>query len=153
MTKKLFRRFGTAAAALAFGGAMLCAVPAIAQDTAPPTPPGGGMGPRGARMEGHQIEMLTKKLNLTPDQVTQIKAIDDDTMKQAQAVRADTSLSQQDRRGKMMDIHKASEEKIRALLTDDQKTKYDALQAEMRAKMQERMQNREGGTPPTAPPQ
>ena len=32
----------------------------------------------------------------------------------------------------MMDIHKASQDKIRALLTDDQKTKYDALQAEMR---------------------
>lgn len=104
-------------------------------------------------MEGHQIDMLTTKLNLTPDQVTQIKAIDDDTIKQAQAVRADTSLSQQDRRGKMMDIHKASEDKIRALLTDDQKTKYDALQAEMRAKMQERMKNQQGGTPPPAPPQ
>lgn len=142
-----------AAAALAFGGAMLCAVPAKAQDTAPATPPGGGMGPRGGMMGEHRIEMLTQKLNLTPDQVTQIKAIDDDTMKQAQAVRADTSLSQQDRRGKMMDIHKTSEDKIRGLLTDDQKTKYDALQAEMRAKMQERMQNRQGGTPPPAPPQ
>lgn len=141
-----------ATAALAFGGVMLCAVPAIGQDTSAP-PPGGGMGPRGGMMGEHRIEMLTQKLNLTPDQVTQIKAIDADTMKQAQAVRADTSLSQQDRRAKMMDIHKASEDKIRAVLTDDQKTKYDALQAEMRAKMQERMQNRNGETPPPAPPQ
>ncbi len=37
--------------------------------------------------------MLTKKLNLTPDQVTQVKAIDADTMTQAKAVRDDTSLS------------------------------------------------------------
>ncbi len=29
-------------------------------------------------------------------------------------------------RSKMMDIHKASQDKIRAILTDDQKTKYDA---------------------------
>lgn len=150
MTKTMFRRFGMAAAALAFGGMMLCTVPAIAQDTsAPPPPPGGGMGPRGGMMGEHRIEMLTQKLNLTPDQVTQIKAIDADMMKQAQGVRADTSLSQQDRRAKMMDIHKASEDKIRAVLTDEQKTKYDALQAEMRAKMQ----NRDGGTPPPAPPQ
>jgi Spy/CpxP family protein refolding chaperone len=46
----------------------------------------------------------------------------------------------------MMEIHKASQDKIRALLTDDQKTKYDALQAEMR----DRMQNHRGG--PEAPP-
>lgn len=154
MTKTMFQRFGIAAAALVFGSAMLCAVPATAQDATAPPPPPGGMGPRGGGMMGeHRIEMLTQKLNLTPDQVTQIKAIDADTMKQAQAVRGDTSLSQQDRRAKMMDIHKASEDKIRAVLTDDQKTKYDALQAEMRAKMQERMQNRNGGTPPPAPPQ
>jgi periplasmic protein CpxP/Spy len=46
-----------------------------------------------------------------------------------------------------MEIRKASQDKIRALLTDDQKTKYDALQAEMR----ERMQNRGNGGPPPPP--
>ena len=101
-------------------------------------------------MRGNNVEFLTKKLNLTPDQVTQVKAIDADTMKQAEAVRADTSIAGPDKRTKMMDIHKASEAKIRGLLTDDQKTKYDALQAEMR----ERMQNRQGGPggPPPPPP-
>jgi len=102
-------------------------------------------------MEGHQLEMLTKKLNLTPDQVTQVKAIDDDTMKQGMAVHNDTTLAQADKRAKMMDIHKAAQDKIRALLTDDQKTKYDALQAEMKA----RRESREGGqgAPPPPPPQ
>ena len=28
-------------------------------------------------MRGNQVEFLTKKLNLTPDQVTQVKAIED----------------------------------------------------------------------------
>jgi Spy/CpxP family protein refolding chaperone len=101
-------------------------------------------------MQGHQLEMLTKKLNLTPDQVTQVKAIDDDTMKQASAVWNDTSLAQADKRSKMMEIHKGAQDKIRALLTDDQKSKYDALQAEMKA----RRQNHEGGPlPPAAVPQ
>src|SRR5215469_8354987 len=153
MTMKMFRRFGVRAAALAFSGAMLFALPVEAQDTPPAPPQGpptdGGMGPRGAGMEQRQLDMLTKRLNLTPDQVTQVKAIDDDTAKQMQAVRADTSLSQDDRRAKMMDIHKASTDKIRALLTPDQQTKYDALQAEMK----QRMQNRQGGGPPPAPPQ
>lgn len=153
MTKETFRRVGVRAAALAFSGAMLFALPVMAQDTAPQgPPPGGHMGPRGAGMQEHQLEMLTKKLNLTPDQVTQVKAIDADTRTQSQAVWSDTSLSQSDKRAKMMDIHKASSDKIRALLTPDQQTKYDALQAEMKAKAQERMQNRDGGSPPPPPP-
>jgi Spy/CpxP family protein refolding chaperone len=96
------------------------------------------------------VEFLTKKLNLTPDQVTQVKAIDDDARKQSMALREDTSVAAADKRAKMMDIHKASQDKIRALLTEDQKTKYDALQAEMR----ERMENRHGGSggPPPPPP-
>jgi protein CpxP len=52
----------------------------------------------------------------------------------------------------MMDIHKASQAKIRALLTPDQQTKFDALQEQM----QERRENRGGGqgaTPPPAPQQ
>lgn len=91
-------------------------------------------------MQGRQLEMLTEKLNLTADQQTQVKAIDEDNMKQMMAVRNDTSLSQDDRRSKMMDIRKTSQDKIRGILTDDQKTKYEALQAEMRQKMQERRQ-------------
>jgi len=100
-------------------------------------------------MGEHQVEFLTRKLNLTPDQVTQVQAIDDDARKQVIALREDTSTAQADKRAKMMDIHKASQDKIRALLTDDQKTKFDALQAEMR----DRMQNRRGGygTPPAPP--
>ncbi|MBS1823632.1 MAG: hypothetical protein JST61_16970 [Acidobacteria bacterium] len=130
---------------------VLCAVPMLAQDAAPATPPQGQMGPRGGgRMEGRQLEMLTKRLNLTADQQTQVKAIDDDTGKQMMAVRNDTSLSQEDRRSKMMAIRKASQDKIRGVLTDDQKTKYDALLAEQQQRMRERGQ---GGAPPPPPPQ
>jgi Spy/CpxP family protein refolding chaperone len=105
-------------------------------------------------MRGNQVDFLTKKLNLTSDQVAQVKAIDDDARKQFMALRDDTSIAGADKRTKMMDIHKASQDKIRALLTDDQKTKYDALQAEMR----DRMQNHRGGpgappSPPAAPQQ
>jgi len=99
-------------------------------------------------MRGHQLEFLTKQLNLTPDQVTQVKAIDADTWKQAKAVQDDTSIAGPDKRTKMMEIHKASQDKIRALLTDDQKTKFDALQAEMR----EHRGNRGGGDGPPPPP-
>ena len=129
----------------------LCAIPMLAQDAAPAAPPQGQMGPRGGgRMEGRQLEMLTKRLNLTTDQQTQVKTIDDDTGKQMMAVRNDTSLSQEDRRSKMMTIRKASQDKIRGVLTDDQKTKYDALLAEQQQRMRDRGQ---GGAAPPPPPQ
>jgi periplasmic protein CpxP/Spy len=50
----------------------------------------------------------------------------------------------------MMAIHQASQDKIRAVLTDDQKTKFDAMQAEMKA----RRESHEGGQgAPPPPPQ
>jgi protein CpxP len=151
MNMKILRKAGMQAAMLALCTGALCTMPMMAQDTTPPAAPQGQMGRgRGGPGMGNQVEMLTKKLNLTPDQVTQVKAIDADTMKQVDALRSDTSLSRDDRRSKMMDIHKASTDKIRALLTDDQKTKFDAMQAEMQEKMKER---RQGGDAPPPPPQ
>jgi periplasmic protein CpxP/Spy len=142
-------------AVLAIGATALNALPALAQDpSAPPPPPQDQAGPQHGHggqggMRGNQVEFLTKKLSLTPDQVTQVKAIDADAMSQMKALREDTSVAGPDKRAKMMDIHKASQDKIRALLTDDQKTKFDALQAQM----QERRGNHGGGDgPPPAPP-
>ncbi len=156
MNMTMFRRAAMRAATLALCTTVLCGMPVMAQDTSAPPPPPDHMGGHGGpgKMEEHQLAMLTKKLNLTPDQVTQVKAIDDDTMAQAKAVRDDTSIAKADKRAKMMDIHKAAQDKIRAVLTDDQKTKYDALQAEMQTKMKERREKQGGGdSAPPAPPQ
>ena len=147
----MFRKTILQVAVLALGIVGPIALPVMAQDPAPPPAPQGQAGPQHGHggpggMRGNQVDFLTKKLNLTSDQVTQVKAIDDDARKQFMALREDTSIAGADKRTKMMDIHKASQDKIRALLTDDQKTKYDALQAEMR----DRMQNHRGG--PGAPP-
>jgi Spy/CpxP family protein refolding chaperone len=145
---KIFRSSMLRAVVLALGATALCALPAMAQD--PAAPPQGQDGPRqGGPGRGNQVEFLTKKLNLTPDQVTQVKAIDADTMKQSRALREDTSVADSDKRAKMMDIRKAGQDKIRALLTPDQQTKFDALQTQMR----ERRGNGGGGDgPPPAPP-
>lgn len=89
--------------------------------------------------------MLTKQLNLTSDQQTQVKGINDDSRSQMMAVRNDTSMSQADKRTKMMDIRKSSDDKIRALLTDEQKTKFDAMQAKMQERMKARRQGAQGG--------
>jgi periplasmic protein CpxP/Spy len=133
------------AAVLALCTTALCAVPMMAQDNPAPQQQdqaGQQGGPRGgAGREEHQIEQMTKKLNLTPDQVTQVKAIDDDARQQMMALRSDSSVAQSDKHAKMTAIHQASQDKVRAVLNDDQKTKYDAMLAEMKA----RRESREGG--------
>jgi periplasmic protein CpxP/Spy len=151
----LFRKPVLQAALLALCTTALSALPAMAQDPAPAPaqdqagPPNGGHR-NGGQREEHQIEFLTKKLNLTPDQVTQVKAIDDDSRTQMMALHQDTTTPQADKRAKMMEIHKASQDKIRAVLTDDQKTKYDALQAQMRER-RESHEGQQGATPPPPP--
>jgi Spy/CpxP family protein refolding chaperone len=156
MKMKMFRSYLLRAAVLAIGATALSALPAMAQDPSAPPPPQDQAGPRqggpggmgSGGMRGNQVEFLTRKLNLTPDQVTQVRAIDADAMNQMKALREDTSVAGPDKRAKMMDIHKASQDKIRALLTDDQKTKFDALQAQTR----ERRGDHGGGDGPPPPP-
>ena len=155
---RLDRIFGSfrSLAILAVCGATLSAVPMRAQD-APPPPPAGqdNQGPPqggrrdSAEMQARHLQMMTKQLNLSPDQVTQIKAIDNDQMSQMQALRSDTSTSRDDKRAKMATIHQASSDKIRAVLNDDQKTKYDAMEARRR----NHMGDRGNGDAPPPPPQ
>jgi Spy/CpxP family protein refolding chaperone len=137
---------------LTIGTTALVVLPVMAQEppaTAPQDQAGPQHGGRGG--PGRQVEFLTKKLNLTPDQVTQVKAIDADAQSQSKAVREDTSVAGPDKRAKMMDIRKASNDKIRALLTPDQQTKFDTLQTEMRGRRGNRGDGQ--GPPPTTPQQ
>ena len=150
MKMMMFRSFVLRVAVLAIGATALSTLPAMAQE--PSAPPQGQGGPRHGGMRGNQVDFLTKQLNLTPDQVTQVKAIDEDAWKQSKALHENTSIAEQDKRTQMFAIHKASQDKIRALLTPDQQTKFDALQAQMR----EHRGNHgggPGGQPPSTPQQ
>jgi Spy/CpxP family protein refolding chaperone len=127
------------------------AAPAIAQDPAPQAPSQQGQGGwQGHGRGGDQVERLTKALNLTPDQVAQIKTIQANTRQQMEALRADTSIAQSDKRAKMMSIHQTEQTSIKAVLTDDQKAEYEAMQAQMRQR-REQHQDGEQGQPPPPP--
>jgi Spy/CpxP family protein refolding chaperone len=119
------------------------------QDTPPPPPQNDGGGPphRGGweHMQEHRIEMMTKRLSLTPDQVAQVKAIDKDGQTQMMALHQDTSLAPADKHAKMKAIHDAQTTKIRAILTDEQKPKFDAMIAH-------EQEHRRGGEGPQGEP-
>ncbi len=97
---------------------------------------------------------LTKQLNLTSDQQTKVQDILQSEHSQMETLHQDSSLSQQDRRTKMMDIHKTGDTQIRALLDSTQQKKWD----EMQAKREEWGHNGhkgppQGGDQQTPPPQ
>jgi len=96
-----------------------------------------------------QLEHLSKTLNLTDDQKSQIKPILEERQQKMESIRSDSSLSQDDRRSKARSLMQDSNTRLRAVLTDEQKTKLDQMQSRMREHHQGA-----GGAPnaPSSPP-
>src|SRR5258708_7374169 len=88
----------------------------------PPSAEGGGRGPRGDR-----LKMLVEQLGLTDDQKAKIKPIVQDEMAQMKAIRDDTTLDQDQRRAKFMEIMKKINDQIRPILTPEQQEKLDKM--------------------------
>ena len=97
------------------------------------------------RDPGARAQMLKDRLALNDSQTSQVKAIFEESQTKMEALRSNSALSQDDRRSQMMSIRKAQDDKVEALLTADQKTKYEAMQQEMRGRMRGGGQG--GGTP------
>ncbi len=117
--------------ALLLCGAVLMVAPARAQDG----PPGGGQ--RGRMDPAARATMLQQQLGLTDDVTAKIKDIFTEGTAKMTALRGNTALSQDDMRTQMMALRSDESTKVKALLTPDQATKYDAMQ-----------QRRGGGGPP-----
>lgn len=132
---------------LALGGLLALGVTglALAQDNpAPPQDQGqsGPQGGRGMRMDpNRQLERLTRELNLTSDQQAQIKPMLFERQQKMQALFQNQSLAPEDRRTQMRTIAEGTNNSIKAILTDDQKQKFDAMQQRMH-------RNGPGGPPP-----
>jgi len=81
-----------------------------------------------------RLKMLTEKLNLTEDQQAKLKPIIEDQAKQMKALHDDASLAPADKHAKMKELHESSTEKINAVLTADQQTKWKQMKQEMMEK-------------------
>ena len=147
----LLRKSFLRLAVLALCTGTLGTVALRAQDGPPPPPQGGRGGPGGggAEMQQRQLDHMTRELSLTPDQVTQIKAIQADGRTQMMALRDDTSIAGPDKRAKMMAMRETEQTKVKAVLTDDQKVKYNAMMEKMREQREHRQEN---SAPPPPPP-
>jgi len=102
---------------------------------------------RGHFDPAQRTEMLTKHLKLTSDQQAKVLDILKSQQSQMESLRSDTSTPQQDRRSKMMDLHKATDDQIRGVLDSTQQKKWD----EMQSKRQQWQGHRHEGQAPSAP--
>jgi periplasmic protein CpxP/Spy len=110
------------------------ASPALAQDNGgsdQQAAPASGPAEHGHRQfdPAKRTEMLTKQLKLTSDQQAKVLDALKSQQSQMESLRSDSSVPQQDRRSKMMEIHKATDDQIRGLLDPDQQKKWDEMQS------------------------
>jgi len=137
---------------IALTGLLGLGMTAFAQDQSTTTP--APMHGHGQRMNpDNQLAHLTKALDLTSDQQTQIKPILENQQQQMMQIHQDQSMSRQDKMTKAKGIHEDTTTKIEAVLNDQQKQKYEAMQQKMQEHMQQRMQGGAGAQPQAQPQQ
>jgi len=125
MNMTTIRTFATRLGVVAVCSAALCSMPMLAQG-------------RGMMAPEQRVEAIDKAVTLTPDQKTKILALYTEDQKKMQALR---DAQDPDMRTKMMDMRKEENGKIKDMLTDEQKPKFDAYVASM-------PMGRPGGGPP-----
>jgi Spy/CpxP family protein refolding chaperone len=150
--KALFRVILVAA------GFSVAALPAArAADEVPPAAPGGPNSAaqpdrpkrRGRHMDPAQrLQRLTEALSLTEGQQAKIKSIFQEEAGKRQAIMDDSSLSRDDQHAKRQELMKDIQTRVRAILTPEQQTKFDAMPRPGRGPRGEGP----GGEPPPPPP-
>jgi Spy/CpxP family protein refolding chaperone len=138
---------------LGFAGLLALGLAAATAQTPNPEPqPGTQAPPTGPRPTPEErvkqrLQYLSQELNLSDDQKEKLKPILEDEVKQMRAVYEDTSLTPDQKRGKMEQIHKAAMPQIEGALTAGQKEKL----VKIRDQAKERHQKRREPTPDDSP--
>jgi len=134
---------------LALGGILaISASPSLlAQDNTPPPQNSAQPDQPGRRHmdPDTQLRHMTKQLDLTADQQSQIRPILVDRDQKMQALWQNQSLSRDDRRSQMRSIREDSNSKIEAVLNDQQKQQFEAMQ---QRRGRHGMQGGDGSQPP-----
>jgi protein CpxP len=97
-----------------------------------------------------QLAGMTKRYNLSADQQNHVKPILVDQQQQMLLLHLDSSLSLDEKKAKMRNIRSDSDNKIAAILNDDQKKKFEQDHQIRQDRMQQRGQD--GGPGGSGPP-
>jgi len=87
----------------------------------------------------NRLERISRELNLTEAQKSQVKPILEDEENQLKALRTNTSLSREQQREKAREIRQATWEKIKPLLTPEQLKKREEMMAKGRERLEKRL--------------
>ena len=113
-------------AAMVLGGLVACSTLATAQDATPK---------KKARFTPEQqLERMTTQLNLTDEQKPKVKAVLEETSKKMQEIRNAPDFDRSHMREKMQPVMEKQNEKMKAILTEDQFKKYQEMQQQQRGK-------------------
>jgi hypothetical protein len=98
-----------------------------------------------AQRQDKMLENYKKNLNLSDAQGRKLKAIQEQKVKDMQAIRNDMNLTRDQKQEKMKALHTANQQQITALLNAEQKQKFTEMQAKQEARKQEHMKNNTRG--------
>ena len=105
---------------------------------------GGAMASQGAMGNSADVtaklQQMSKALQLTPAQKEQIKPILMEEAPKLQALKADTSMPPAQKMMQMRQIRETTDAKINPILTPDQQQKLQAMRAQHRDEMMQKME-------------
>jgi periplasmic protein CpxP/Spy len=136
------RNIHTTAFAILIAATAINAAPQTTSGTAPqeqaaPSASAASNG-RSVPDPNRQLKHLTRYLQLTADQRSQLLPILQQQDNQIQAVRSDTTLTQEDRHARLRTIRQDSRTQVQAVLNDTQKVQFDQLQQNARARARQK---------------
>ena len=128
-----------------FGAAVLAALAALAlpaRSQSPAAPSAANFQPPPPEQV---VQTLANKLGLNAEQQNQLLPIIAGRQQQLLAIRADTSLMRVQKARRMKAVFDESDQKINALLNEQQRQQYAQLEQQMREQMKERLHSAKAG--------
>jgi protein CpxP len=92
--------------------------------------------PRGRFSPEERVAQLSEDLELSPEQAEQIKQILTEQQEKFAELRGNFTGDRSEMRAAMREVREEFDKKIKEVLNDDQKRKYDQIQAERRQRFQ-----------------
>ena len=148
--KKIGAAAAIAAAVLTVGAVAVMSRPSAAtdRDNLKKQRAAAGM-PDPEEMQNRRRDELARTLGLTESQKQKVKEADDAMGPNMGKIFQDKSLSQQQKMQKMQAAGDKHDAALRDILTPEQQTKYQQMQADMRKQWQQRRGNGGPGNPPS----